>query len=154
MNLDDRVEAFYSSLKLGFISINVVLTYGSDEIPTTSRTTGIVFLRASSSTRLSTSGLLTVYDSVLELAAAALYDCNPDGVCSDKPQIIVSSMSGAHCDYCHTKQLGASAIVITVKAAAVFHATGTFEFPGTAPQGVQRITSGFIIRSSERVCRW
>jgi hypothetical protein len=94
----------------------------------------------------------------LELAAAALYDCNPDGVCSDKPQIIVSSMSGAHCDYCHTKQLGASAIVITVKAAAVFSATGTSEFPvsrsSTALQGVQRITSGFIIRSSERVCRW
>jgi len=42
-----------------------------------------------------------------------------------------------------------SAIIITVKASTVFHATGTSEFPGsrssTALQGVQRITSGFII---------
>jgi hypothetical protein len=64
--------------------INAVPTYGTDEIHATSRTIGIVFLRMSSSIRLSTLGLSTVYGLVLELGAAALHDFNADGGCSDK----------------------------------------------------------------------
>ena len=62
------VEPFCSSLKLRFILINVAPTYGPDKIHTTSQMTGIVFLRMSSSIRLSTLELLTVYASVLEFS--------------------------------------------------------------------------------------
>jgi hypothetical protein len=76
-------------LEAEIISINLVPTYSLDEIRTRSRTTGIVLLKMLFPIRLSTSGLSAVYGSVSELGAAALYDCNPDRGCSDKPWIIV-----------------------------------------------------------------